>query len=107
GSWAKPHGDPQPRHATAPSPLALTYPAAVPGHVVAHDGRTALSDDGTGHVVVLDAADVAAPAADLREHTTASAHHGVAVELSDGTLVVTESTYETRTGIRVNDARGV
>lgn len=106
GSWAEPHGDHAHYYATAPSLLDLTYPAAVPGHVVAHDGRTALFDDGTGHVVVLDAADVAAPDADVREHSTASAHHGVAVELSDGTLVVTEGTAEARTGIRVLDARG-
>src|SRR5690606_5514801 len=106
GGWAEPRGAHAHCYATAPSLLGLTYPASVPGHVVAHDGRTALFDDGTGHVVVLDAADVAAPDADVREHTTASAHHGVAVELSDGTLVVTEGTDEARTGIRVLDARG-
>ncbi|WP_448631399.1 hypothetical protein [Cellulomonas soli] len=75
--------------------------------MVVHDGRTALFDDGTGHVAVLDSAHVADPTdphADLRELTTPHAHHGVAVELADGTLVVTEGTHDARTGIRVLDA---
>ncbi len=42
---------------------------------------------------------------EAREYRTPSAHHGVAVERSDGSLVVTEGTEEARTGIRVLDAQ--
>jgi hypothetical protein len=46
------------------------------------------------------------PEAIVREYTAPSPHHGVAVELPDGTLVVSEGTAEGRTGIRVLDAEG-
>ncbi|ACQ78355.1 Pyrrolo-quinoline quinone [Beutenbergia cavernae DSM 12333] len=105
GAWAVAHGD-HAHYYTAPPVLTdVVYEAGTPGHVVVHDGRTALFDDATGHVVVTGSGDVALGDVD-REHTTPSAHHGVAVELSDGTLVVSEGTEEARTGIRVLDAAG-
>ena len=43
---------------------------------------------------------------EVRALTTPEAHHGVAVELSDGTLVVSEGTEDARTGVRLLDAAG-
>ncbi|HEY0216993.1 MAG TPA: zinc metallochaperone AztD [Cellulomonas sp.] len=108
GTWSEPHGDHSHSYTADPVLTDLTWAAEKPGHVVVHEGRTALFDDGTGHVVVLDSAAVADADADaaLRELTTPSAHHGVAVELTDGTLVVSEGTEDARTGIRVLDADG-
>lgn len=109
GTWGEPHGDHAHYWTAEPQLTDVLLPAEKPGHVVAHDGRTALFDDGTGHVLVLDSSHVADPTdpeAQARELTTPSAHHGVAVELPDGTLVVTEGTEDARTGIRVLDADG-
>lgn len=103
GSWAEAHGDHSHYWTAEPTLTDVTYEASEPGHVVVHEGRTALFDDGTGLVRVLDSAHVADAGAAAREHTTPSAHHGVAVELTDDTLVVSEGTEDARTGIRVLD----
>ncbi|WP_125777011.1 zinc metallochaperone AztD [Antribacter gilvus] len=106
GTWAAAHGEHSHYWTAEPVLTGMVYEATEPGHAVAHDGRTALFDDGTGKVTVLDAAEVGEGGGDLRELTTPSAHHGVAVELPDGVLVVSEGTEEGRTGIRVLDADG-
>ncbi|WP_042542510.1 zinc metallochaperone AztD [Leucobacter komagatae] len=79
----------------------LVFPATTPGHVVRHDGSTMLFDDGTGHTTVLatDALlkdDSHAPAS--RTYEADAPHHGVSIELSDGTLLTTVGTDEGRTG---------
>ncbi|GEL96888.1 zinc metallochaperone AztD [Cellulomonas terrae] len=106
GVWADAHGDHSHYYAADPELTGTVFPAEKPGHVVPHDGRTALFDDGTGTVTVVDSAHVADGPADARTLTTPSAHHGVAVELEDGTIVVSEGTEDARTGIRVLDADG-
>jgi len=107
GTWGNEHGDHAHYFTVDPLLTDVTYPAAKPGHVVVHDGRTALFDDGTGDVVVVDSAHVdEGPDDHARTYTTPHAHHGVAVELHDGTLVVSEGTEEERTGVRALDADG-
>ncbi|MGC5629458.1 zinc metallochaperone AztD [Georgenia sp. Z1344] len=106
GAWAEPHGD-HSHYYTAPPALTETLVEAdMPGHVVPHEGRTALFDDATGQVVVLDSSAVDDPDAETRDHTTPTAHHGVAIELTDGSLVISEGTEDARTGIRVLDGSG-
>ncbi|GIG41352.1 zinc metallochaperone AztD [Cellulomonas phragmiteti] len=105
GTWGEAHGDHAHYFTVDPLLTDVTYPAEKPGHVVVHDGRTALFDDGTGEITVVDAAHVGdGPSDDARTYTTPSAHHGVAVELHDGTLVVSEGTEDARTGVRALDA---
>ncbi|WP_227423684.1 zinc metallochaperone AztD [Pengzhenrongella sicca] len=104
GTWAEPHGDHSHYYTADPALTNAAFGAEKPGHVVVHAGRTALFDDGTGNVVVYDSGTVADGDREVREYTTPSAHHGVAVELADGRLVVSEGTEEARTGIRVLDA---
>ncbi|GAA4700577.1 hypothetical protein APR04_000099 [Promicromonospora umidemergens] len=106
GSWAEAHGDHAHYWTAEPTLTDVAYEAAKPGHVVVHEGRTALFDDGTGLVRVVDSEHVADADAAAREHTTPSAHHGVAVELTDDTLVVSEGTEEGANGIRVLDGDG-
>lgn len=107
GTWGQEHGDHSHYYTLEPSLTDVTYPAEKPGHVVVHDGRTALFDDGTGEITVVDAAEVGAgPSDDARTLTTPDPHHGVAVELHDGTLVVSEGTEDERTGVRALDADG-
>ncbi|PFG33207.1 zinc metallochaperone AztD [Sanguibacter antarcticus] len=105
GTWAEPHGEHAHYYTSDPILTDVVFAAEKPGHAVVHEGRTALFDDATGNVTVLDSSEIAEPdAAELREYTTPTAHHGVAVELDDGTLVVSEGTEDARTGIRVLDA---
>ncbi|MFJ4223783.1 hypothetical protein [Microbacterium sp. NPDC089695] len=83
------------------------FEAEAAGHATPHAGRTALFDDGTGEVRVFDTDAIGTgtlPAFD----TIASeqAHHGVAIELSDGTLLSTLGTAESRSGVRHLDAGG-
>ena len=106
GAWAAAHGDHSHYWTAEPALTDIVYEASEPGHVVVHEGRTALFDDGTGEVRVLDSEHVAEADAVAREYTTPSAHHGVAVELTDDTLVVSEGTEDARTGIRVLDGDG-
>jgi outer membrane protein assembly factor BamB len=106
GAWAEPHGDHSHYYTADPELTDVMFDAETPGHVVVHAGRTALFDDGTGEITVLDSGDVADESRAARELTTPEAHHGVAVELSDGTVVVSEGTEDARTGIRVLDAEG-
>lgn len=103
GTWAEPHGDHSHYYTSEPTLTQVGFPAEVPGHVVVHGGRTVLFDDGTGTVTVLDTASVT-EAEPLATYTTPTPHHGVAVQLSDDSLVVTEGTEDARTGIRLLDA---
>lgn len=102
-AWAEPHGDHSHYYSADPELTDVTFDAETPGHVVPHEGRVALFDDGTGEVTVFDASEVADPERETRQFATPEAHHGVAVELHDGSLVVSEGTEDARTGIRVLD----
>ncbi|GII97834.1 hypothetical protein CLV28_2196 [Sediminihabitans luteus] len=106
GTWSEAHGDHAHHYVSDPALTDVTYPAEKPGHVVVHGGRTAFFDDGTGEVRVVDADHVAhgPDEADLVE--AEHAHHGVAVEREDGSLVLTLGTEEERTGIVLLDAEG-
>jgi hypothetical protein len=106
GAWAEAHGDHSHYWTAEPTLTDVAYEATKPGHVVIHEGRTALFDDGTGLVRVLDSEHVAGADAAARELTTPSAHHGVAIELTDDTLVVSEGTEEGVNAIRALDGDG-
>ncbi|MCA5893788.1 hypothetical protein LEP48_10555 [Isoptericola sp. NEAU-Y5] len=103
GAWAEPHGDHAHYYTADPRLTDTMFEATTPGHAVVHDGRTALFDDGTGQVTVLDSTAVDDAEPEVREHTTPVAHHGVAVELTDGSLIVSEGTADARTGLKVLD----
>ncbi|MDR2373811.1 MAG: hypothetical protein LBD77_06895 [Bifidobacteriaceae bacterium] len=104
GVYAVAHGDHAHYYAAAPVlEDGIVVAAETPGHVVAHDDLTSLFDDATGHVTILEADDLDVV---TREYDSPAAHHGVAVALPDGQLVVTQGTSEERTGIVVLDASG-
>ncbi|MCS5715740.1 zinc metallochaperone AztD [Herbiconiux sp. CPCC 205716] len=95
--------------ADAPELTDLVFEASAPGHVVRHDGRTVLFADGTGDTTIVDSADLLAGAAAGRLPETETvpspqAHHGVSIELADGTLLTTIGTPDARTGVRALDA---
>jgi hypothetical protein len=102
GSYAVAHGDHAHYYAAAPIlEDGIAYPAERPGHVVPHDDLTALFDDATGHVVILEADDLDNV---VRQYQAPAAHHGVAVALPDGTLLVSQGTEESRNGLVALDA---
>ncbi|BBH69723.1 hypothetical protein ACTI_64080 [Actinoplanes sp. OR16] len=84
----------------------IAYPGAKPGHVVRHGDRTILFTDGTGEVNSFDPAALTDGKPEGRKYTAATPHHGVAVELPDGTLIVTLGTAEARTGAIALDKDG-
>jgi hypothetical protein len=109
GTWSENHGD-HPHHYTAEPQLhGVLVAAEHPGHVLVHDGLTALFDDATGGVTVVPAdtwtAQVEAGEIDpARTYTTPAPHHGVAVARAGGDLLVTEGTEDERGGARLLDA---
>lgn len=81
----------------------IKFPGTKPGHVVRHADRTVLFTDGTGEVTIFDPHDLEHGQPKTDTYKSAAPHHGVAVELSNGQLVVTLGTEEKRTGIVVLD----
>lgn len=100
GVWTEPHGDHSHSYATAPEFTDVVYSVDTPGHVVRHDGKTILFSDGDGKIQVFDSASFLETTGedDAPEPTVTETepHHGVAIDLSDGTLVHTEGTEEYR-----------
>ncbi|MFK3677031.1 hypothetical protein ACI2IP_04835 [Microbacterium sp. NPDC090218] len=77
------------------------FEAVAAGHATPHAGRTALFDDGTGEVQVFDTDAVGTGTLpEIDTITSDAAHHGVAIELADGTALSTIGTEESRTGVR-------
>ncbi|PYF97262.1 hypothetical protein SAMN05216184_11646 [Georgenia satyanarayanai] len=106
GLVAEGHGDHDHYFAAAPSITDTVMAADTPGHVVTRAGRTVLFADGTGEVQVIDPTELAEGTPDAETWTAPAAHHGVAVELSDGTMVVSVGDEEGRTGAALLDADG-
>ncbi|MFI6481134.1 zinc metallochaperone AztD [Nonomuraea sp. NPDC050663] len=79
------------------------FKGAKPGHVVRHAGRTVLFSDGTGQVTSFDPAALSEGLPQGETYTAAAPHHGVAIELANGELVVTVGTEESRSGVLVLD----
>ncbi|WAL46269.1 zinc metallochaperone AztD [Rhodococcus pyridinivorans] len=108
GSWTEAHGDHGHHYAGGPALTDLTFAAEKPGHVVPHAGVTALFDDGTGRIDVFDPADLASTTdlPHLDSRTLPEAHHGVAVPMPDGGMLVTLGDSEERTGVALLDENG-
>ncbi|MFF3303587.1 zinc metallochaperone AztD [Streptomyces sp. NPDC002908] len=81
----------------------VEFEGSKPGHVVRHAGKTVLFADGTGVVTVFAPEDLGDTAPKAETYTSAAPHHGVAIQLADGTLVTTLGTEEKRVGITVLD----
>lgn len=105
GSWSERHGDHSHHYAGGPRLTERAFEASEAGHVVRHAGKTVLFSDGSGKVESFDPAELTkALASGLPEtdvYTTAEAHHGVAVPLEDGGLLVTLGNEEGRSGVAV------
>ncbi|MFJ6535802.1 zinc metallochaperone AztD [Paenarthrobacter sp. NPDC091711] len=109
GAWTEPHGDHSHHYNAEPKLTELAFAADKAGHVVLHGGKTVLFNDGSGKVESFETSALAAAAEDGKlpstdVYTTPEAHHGVAVELEDGKLLVTLGNEESRSGIAVLSA---
>lgn len=103
------HGDHNHYFVSDPMLTETTVEAPEPGHVVVHDGKTALFSDGTGAITVMDSdaindGDISDD--EIEEYSTDSAHHGVAVPLSSGDLLLTQGTSDARDTVQVQSAEG-
>ena len=109
GIQAKAHGDHVHNYESAPGMTGVTFPGEHPGHVVTHNGRTTLFGDGTGAIRTFDSAHLDKATPDLMpvmtEAETEDPHHGVALELSDGTLFTTQGTEDSRNTLQVIDPK--
>lgn len=107
GSWTETHGDHGHSWSTDPALTSFSVPAEEPGHAVAHDGLTTLFDDATGAITVVDPFRIPEgedPVVDTTQ--LPEAHHGVAAQEADGTLLHTVGDADARSGVRVVTSTG-
>jgi hypothetical protein len=104
GTWANADGE----YVTAEPELTdLVFDAPTPGHVVRHADKTVLYSDGTSDTFIYETDALLEDNTELPEMETISspdAHHGVSIELEDGTFLTTIGDADGRTGVRVLDA---
>ncbi len=92
-----------------PSLTDLVFKAETPAHVVRHDGRTVLYDDGTSDTTIFETTALLDSNGQLPETEVVpgeDAHHGVSIVLSDGTFLTTIGNDAGRSGVRAMDADG-
>lgn len=99
GAWS----DGNSHYQQKPAMTNIAFPGSKPGHVVRHDGKTILFSDGTGEVTIFESSDLAGGQPKTETYKAKEAHHGVAVELSNGELVLTLGNEKKRPGIVVLD----
>lgn len=110
-AWTEPHGDHTHSYTAQPRLTDDVYKGDKPGHVVNHAGRTLLFSDGDGTIQELDNDKLNDAAQDGKfaqpdSVVELSPHHGVAVALSDGGMVHTEGTEDSRSSLVAVDANG-
>jgi len=106
GSWSEAHGE-HAHHYTAEAALTGGLVAAgKAGHVVAAAGRTAFFDDATGAVDVVGTHSLGSRQLETERVLLPSAHHGVAVPLEDGGLIVSLDSAAGRSGAAVLSSDG-
>lgn len=101
GTWTEAHGDHGHSFTGEPSVSDVLVSAEKPGHAIPHDGLTALWDDATGKVVVVESekwaeAMTSGTVTPVREYSSPDAHHGLAVASQDGTMLVSDGDSEDR-----------
>jgi hypothetical protein len=103
GVWTERHGDHGHSYAAQPTLTEHAFEASKPGHVVRHAGRTVLFSDGSGKVESFASAALGELPEDglpeIATYTAPVAHHGVAVELEDGKLLVTVGDEDARNAV--------
>lgn len=101
GVWSEGHGDHSHHYVAEAGMTEVVRPAEKAGHVVPHAGRTAFFADGTGIIMTVPTDQVADPDATVDERRTHTPHHGVALHLTDGTLLTTQGNDDERRTVQV------
>lgn len=103
GVWTEAHGDHGHSYAGEPRMRDRAFDASKAGHVVNHADQTVLFSDGSGRVDIFDPAaltdGLAAGLPATSTYITPEAHHGVAIGLQGGQLLVTLGNAEGRSGM--------
>lgn len=102
GLDAKAHGDHYHYYESAPALTQRSFEAPHAGHVVVHGGKTTLFGDGDGSIQTFtsEALKEKGPL-EVEKKKAAAPHHGVALELADGTLFTTKGTEDERHTVQV------
>lgn len=100
GVQAQPHGDHFHYYESNPGLTGATFDADYAGHVVLHNGRTTLFADGTGEITTFTSADLTYGEPSVDQTGADNPHHGVAIELTDGTMLTTQGTEESRSTVQ-------
>lgn len=103
GIDAQVHGDHHHFYESEPGLTDVTFEAPGAGHVVTHHGLTTLFADGTGGIQTFTSEHLRSGMPRAVEASTEHAHHGVALELSDGSLLTTQGTEDGRDTVQVLD----
>lgn len=113
GAWTVPHGDHTHSYVGDTVVTGTVFDSDLPGHAVHHGGSLALFGDGDGKIQLFDVDDFPGISGgtddEIPEPTVVELedpHHGVAVELSDGTLLHTEGTDDHRDTVVAKSADG-
>jgi len=103
GIDAQGHGEHFHYYTSDPGLSGVRFPAPQAGHVVAHHGLTTLFADGDGSIQTFTSEHLKEGQPRTEQASTDAAHHGVALELVDGTLLTTQGTEESRDTVQVKD----
>lgn len=101
------HGDHDHRFVGPAGMTQVDLAAEGAGHVVPHAGTTTFFADGTGEIQTVPTEQVAADDAEVTTARTRAPHHGVALQLTDGTLLTTQGTETERRTVEVLDGERV
>lgn len=106
GADAQVHGDHHHYYTSEPGLTELAFKAPKAGHVVTHNGLTTLFADGTGAIQTSTSEHLRSGMPRAEETSTETPHHGVALKLSDGSLLTTPGIEESRNTVQVLDSSG-
>lgn len=98
------HGDRNHYYEQTPALTGSTVEAPGAGHVVVHEGKTALFADGSGAITIMDVdafEDGNVGADEVEEWATNDPHHRVAVPLTSGDVLMTQGTTDSRDTVQV------
>ncbi|MBB5749432.1 hypothetical protein [Micrococcus sp. TA1] len=103
GIDAQGHGGHFHYYTSEPGLSGIRFDAPHAGHVVVHQGMTTLFADGDGSIQTFTSEHLKEGQPRTERASTDAAHHGVALELTDGTLLTTQGTEESRDTVQVRD----
>ncbi|XKH53558.1 hypothetical protein LG284_00500 [Citricoccus nitrophenolicus] len=101
GIDAQGHGDHFHYYESDPGLSGIEFAAPYAGHVVVHHGLTTLFGDGDGSIQTFTSEHLKDGQPRTETTATDDPHHGVALQLIDGTLLTTQGTEEGRNTVQV------